>query len=171
MLLSLLSGQRGQTILSFNIDHMIINKTEISFQINSLLKCSKPGRHSEPVIFRAYQEDPSLCVRVYVQAYLLRTKELRKDETQLFISYQKPYKAISRDTLARWIRTTMQLAGIDTAIFKPHSTRAASVSTAAKFLPTKSILKAVGWSQESTFYKYYKSQSSYRIRSRFSQEC
>ena len=50
----------------------------------------------------------------------------------------------------------MQRAGIDTGVFKPHSTRSASVSAAKRRgVYTSDILKAAQWSRESTFQRFY----------------
>ncbi len=77
-------------------------------------------------------------------------------ENRLFISYKKPYGAVSKDTISRWISVVMQQAGVDVAQFKPHSTRAASVSAADKLgVPIAEIIKTAGWSNETTFRKYY----------------
>jgi hypothetical protein len=54
--------------------------------------------------------------------YLEKTKTLRGNITQLFITMQKPYKAVTRDTICRWTRTVLIKSGIDVNIFKPHST-------------------------------------------------
>ena len=48
--------------------------------------------------------------------------------SQLFRSLHKPFKPVSRDTISRWIKSVLELAGIDNAIFKAHSTRVAAVS-------------------------------------------
>ena len=56
---------------------------------------------------------------------------LRSDE-QLFISFLKPYKSVSKCKIARWIKTVMGSAGIDTLKFKAHSTGAASVRQASQ---------------------------------------
>ncbi|XP_044178829.1 uncharacterized protein LOC114963188 [Acropora millepora] len=61
--------------------------------------------------------------------YIERTKSLRHDDV-LLISTIKPHGAIGSHTLARWIKTVLQLAGLDIDMFKPHSTRHAA-STAA----------------------------------------
>ena len=77
-------------------------------------------------------------------------------ETKLFISYVKPYKAVSRDTISRWTKATLKLCGIDTSAFSAHSTRAASTSKAcAMDVPIHEIMDKVGWSSEQTVYKYY----------------
>ena len=50
----------------------------------------------------------------------------------------------------------MLLSGINTAIFKPHSTKAASTSKASKKgVPLGHILKTAGWSRASTFARFY----------------
>ena len=90
-----------------------------------------------------------------VKAYMDRTAPLIKEATQLLISLKKPYAPISCDTLSRWTKLVMTMAGIDTVVFRPHSTRAASASAAAKHIPLQDILKSAGWSKETTFSKYY----------------
>ena len=64
----------------------------------------------------------------------------------------KPHKAVSKDTTSRWIKVTLGLAGIGGNVFKPHSTRAAVTSAAAKH---KDILNVAGWSNEKTFAQFY----------------
>ena len=89
--------------------------------------------------------DKSLCVYSYLTEYLKRTQPLRGKETQLFLSFTRPHKAISKETLSRWIRTVMSSAGIDVASFKPHSTRSASTSKAkAACIPMDEILRTAG---------------------------
>ena len=77
----------------------------------------------------------------------------------LLISFFKPYKAVTRDTLARWIRTVMCAAGVDTDLFKAHSVRSASVSVAKachiQCIPIDYIMRKAGWSNVETFRKYY----------------
>ena len=155
LLLLILSSQRGQTVLNFQIDTMKWSKYKVTFPIHCVLKTTRPGSHISEVAYKAFPVDKRLCVVTYVKAYIDRTAQLRKDAKQLLISFRKPYAAISRDTLARWTKLVMTMAGIDTAIFRPHSTRAASASKAAKHIPLQDILKSAGWSRETTFTKYY----------------
>ena len=84
------------------------------------------------------------------------TKDKRGRETQLLISFQKPFKPVTVDTLSRWIKTIMSQAGIGIDRFKPYSGRAASTSAAkAANAPIHTIMAAAGWSRESTFAKFY----------------
>ena len=83
-------------------------------------------------------------------------RKLEGGSSQLLVSYTKPHRPVTRDTIARWIRTVLSSAGIDTSIFKAHSTRSAAVSKAkAQFVPISDIMTTAGWSNNCTFAKYY----------------
>ena len=100
--------------------------------------------------------DVCLCVVKHLEQYIYQTQDKRSTEKQLLISFQKPHKAVSVDTISRWIKTVLQQAGIDTKVFGAHSTRSASTSAAkANSVSLETIMKSAGWSQESTFTKYY----------------
>ena len=73
----------------------------------------------------------------------------------LFISYVKPHKPVTSATIARWVKTVLSLAGID-SVFTVHSTRGASASAAARArVALSDIMEAADWSRESTFKKFY----------------
>ena len=68
----------------------------------------------------------------------------------------KPHKPISPSTIARWLKTILSKAGVDTEIFKAHSVQSASTSAAAMAgITTEDILKAADWSSETVFQKFY----------------
>ena len=126
------------------------------FFINSLLKTSRPGKHLVSVEFQAYALDASLCIVKHVQLYLKHTDILGGDVKQFFISYSKPHKAVSPDTVSRWIKTTLVAAGIDTSKYSAHSPRSAATSAAkGHSISIATIMKSSLWSQESTFTKFY----------------
>ena len=64
---------------------------------------------------------------------------------------------VSRDTISRWVKTVLVLAGIDTSQYTAHSTRAASVSLLASrsLASTEDIVSSVGWSNEGVFQCFY----------------
>ena len=97
-----------------------------------------------------------LCVFATLTERLQRTRTLRVDGSQLLISFRKPNKVISRDTISRWIRSVMQMSGIDLNIYKAHCTREASVPAAHRaHVPIHEILNKAGWSSACTFATYY----------------
>lgn len=157
-LLALLSGQRCQTLHALDINYMKLTDKTCTFFVNSLLKHSKKGKHQAPLEFKSFPQDPSLCIVTVVSEYLKRTQKLRKNGTvsKFLLSFQKPHNPISKDTISRWIKTILEMADIDITKFTAHSTRAASTSAALSCgVPVSNILAAAGWSQETTFSKFY----------------
>ena len=153
MLLALLSGQRVQTLKALTLTSMTLTANRCVFMIDTPLKTTRPGNRIE---FLAYKPDRNLCVVQHLQAYIDRTSHLRGETDQLLIGYQKPHKPVSTNTIARWLKNVMAKAGIDTSVYKAHSTRAAVTSAAkGKQVPINTILSAAGWSNENTFARFY----------------
>ena len=68
-------------------------------------------------------------------------------------------RPVTKDTIiiARWLRITMQMASINTEVFKAHSIRGASTSKCHSLhVPVETILKRARWTNATTFAKYYK---------------
>jgi integrase len=156
MLLLLVSGQRGEALLKLRLDQMDISDNAYTFTIDRL-KQSRQGYLTPQLKFQKFPANRRLCIYQYLSIYIDRTHHLRGSTQELLVSFQKPHHAISRDTLSRWIKSIMAAAGIDISIFKSHSTRSASTSAAERGGATlQEILITAGWSQESTFSRYYK---------------
>ena len=101
MLVSLVSAQ---TIHSFNLDDMTCSETSITFILSKPIKQSKPGGKSVVVKFTSYPPDSHICVVTTLRNYLARTSILCAEHKQLFISYLKLFKPVSRSTISRWIK-------------------------------------------------------------------
>ena len=156
MLISLVSAQRGQSLHILDIAYMKETHDGFEFLLSEHIKQSRPSYKAPSIILKAYPADSSLCVVNCLKEYLKRTKPLRGSETKLFISFIKPYKKVSRETISRWIRSVMETAGVDTKVFKPHSTRAAAPSKAkAACVPVHDILRTAGWSSSRCFDLFY----------------
>ena len=156
MLLSLVTAQRGQSIHMLNISGVTLSESSCTFSLLEHIKTSRPGNSGPCIKFSCFTPDEEICPIKSLSAYLQRTEKVRHDNTQLLLSYMKPFKPVSRDTISRWMKMVLRYAGINTSMFKPHSTRAASCSKAnAKSIPVESIMKAAGWSSENTFRRFY----------------
>ena len=154
MLLALLSGQRVQTLKALSIGNMLLTDSEVEFQIDVLLKQSRPGKHLSCISFKKYT-DERLCVIAHPQQYVSKTKDLRTSDN-LLISYQKPFKPVTTETISRWLKTVLTDSGINTDVYSAHSVRSASSSAAAMMgCPIDSIMKQIGWSNAKTFAMYY----------------
>ena len=160
MLLTLLSGQRVSTLYNFRIDEMQLRMNEILFNVTALLKHDRVSRKKEPIIFHAYPHDKKLCPVTLIKQYMLvRDALVPSTEKAFFVTHGKPYHAATKDTLARWVKNTMSLSGVDTAVFRPHNCRSASSSTAKNAgAQLHTILHSGQWATESTFYKFYQRQ-------------
>ena len=155
-LLALLAGQRHQTLRLLDISNLSFTQEGMKIRITDLLKQSRPGHHLEELVFPSYEEDKSLCPVSYTIQYLKVTKLIRLKERRLFISYVKPYKAVTAVTISRWIKCILKRAKIDMSIFTPYSTRAAATSRAAEKVQIGTIIRTAGWSSEKTFARFYK---------------
>ena len=156
-LLWLLSGQRGQSMKCIDIRNIKITKNRLQIHYGDLLKTTRPGFQQEPINLKAYAPDRRICIVTVLNEYLRKRQALApKICTQLFISIQKPFNPVTTNTISRWVKELMHDAGINTDMFTPHSIRSASTSAAKRTgTPLNTILSAAGWTQESTFRKYY----------------
>ena len=91
--------------------------------------------------------------------YLEKTQKIRNGENQLLLSIISPHKAVSTQTVSRWLVQVLIFAGIAISTFTGHSTRVASASKSkALGVPTREILKKRRWSRSSAFQKYYQKE-------------
>ena len=134
---------------------MTLTTSRAKFRIGDLTKTSAPGRHVNELSFKAFAPDRRLCILKVLHEYIKVTKPIRGSSTKLWLTTKKPYQPASRDTIRRWVKDVLTSAGIDTKIFTAHSTRAASTSKAAQFVPLQTILQTATWSNATTFRRYY----------------
>jgi hypothetical protein len=128
---------------------------QITFEINTLLKISKTGKHIASLVFKAYPADKCLCVATSLKQYLLQTSQKQYGTDKFRLSFNRPHKPVSKVTIAI-IKTVMSKDGIDTACYGAHSPRSASTfAVSSTNLPIDLIMKAAGWTNETTFQKFY----------------
>ena len=126
--------------LKFDVNYIQEMDDRYRITICEKLKQSKPGRHLAPIDLISFQSDKKLCV----------------ERSQLLISYDKSFKPVSKDTISRWVKQVFESAGIDINKYSAHSSRAASKSSCkAKGLSLAVIMQSTGWSNSSTFTKFY----------------
>ncbi|MES9884369.1 MAG: tyrosine-type recombinase/integrase [Sedimenticola sp.] len=158
MLLCLVNAARVQTVYKLLFIDLQKLKSCFVLKLDGSIKQTRPGHLLSHVTLRAYPPDRRLCIYFVLKEYLKRTKLLRnKQEKKLLISYVKPHAAVTKDTVARWVKVIMIRSGINVGVFGAHSVRAAVCSKASqKCVPISDIMKKAGWTQESTFTRFYK---------------
>ena len=156
VLIALISAQRAQSLHKLRLDKCAKEQGKFIFFIDEPIKQSRPGRIGCKLELPAYPPDRRLCIVTYLKRYIEMTQPMRKQENALLLSYKQPHNKVTTQTISRWIKCTLHAAGVDTLLFKPHSTRAAASSAALRMqVPVDQILSVAGWSSERTFRQFY----------------
>jgi integrase len=157
LLILLVTGQRTQIITSLDLNSM--KKSSDSFEFAIKLTDLKQGRANykpKAILLKQYETNKKLCIFHYLSIYLQRTALLRKSFTKVFLTTKKPHRPVSKNSVSRWVKNLLGLAGIDTNIFSAGSTRAAATSKAmSQGANIDQILSMGGWSNLNTFNKFY----------------
>ena len=155
MLLALTTAQRAQTLHVLDIKDFQFYDDVVKIPIIARLKQTNVRNNKFKVELRSLKEDPSICVVECLKSYLKITQKLRTS-SKLLISFLKPHNRVSKQTISRWIKKVMFEAGIDTEIFKSHSTRAAVCSKLKNnSVPIEEIIETAGWANAKCFKKFY----------------
>ncbi|XP_077275913.1 uncharacterized protein LOC143904826 [Temnothorax americanus] len=157
LLLALATGHRAQTFFLLRILQISLND-KLIIRVPDRIKTSAPGRSQPFFMLSRFVNQENLCIVCLMEHYMENTKDLRPSSCDfLFISLSKPHKAVSSQTISRWIRSGLEDCGIDTSIFSAHSTRHASTSQASsRGVPLDFIKRAAGWTGESrVFANFY----------------
>lgn len=120
------------------------------FQYDGLIKQSRLGFKETFVHMKAYPPDRRLCIYTVMKEYLERSSLFRGKQCKLLLSYMKPHKEISKDTIARWIKVILSRAGIDVSQFGATTSKAKLNSVLID-----NILGKARWSNVKTFAKFY----------------
>ena len=159
MLLALASTLRGSELAMLNPENIDDAQDHMIIRFGDLTKTSRPNKPFRKIALYAFSDNVKLDVVTCLCAYLHKTEVLRTDQLKkkrLFIGYTKPHSPVAPCSIARWIKIGLRQAGIDTNVYKAHSTRAASSSKAvAQGLSTEQIMKHANWARASTFQKFY----------------
>ena len=158
MLLALTRPCRGADLAELDLSNRSYIPEGVVFHPHHLSKQSRPSHHSVSFFFPKFEEDKCLCPVETLKAYEERTSSFRKDprENRVFRSFIGKHGPVTSSTIARWLKSCLHKAGVDTSKFKAHSTRAAAATKAAMSgVTVEDIMKAADWSNEGVFQKFY----------------
>ena len=110
-LLALTSSARAHELVKLDLAFASIKSYSWEFTLAKHTKVSRPGHPTRKIYLPAYPDNPKICVVRALQEYRSRT-EKRRQSSRLLISFVRPFKPISSQTMSRWLRKAMQLAGI-----------------------------------------------------------
>lgn len=158
ILLALCTAHRVQTFSLIKLENISITENGVRIAIIDTIKTSAPGR-DQPVLFLPFfRENINICPASVLKDYIFVTKNMRTPNVgNLLLTYKKPHKAASSQSISRWIKQLMAESGVDVCTFSAHSTRHASTSAAlAAGLSVDVIRKTAGWtSMSTTFARFY----------------
>ncbi|MPC54450.1 hypothetical protein E2C01_048366 [Portunus trituberculatus] len=147
---------QAQAISAEGTDILMASWTKVPLSGN--IKQCRPQFNVHMIRFQAYLKDASLCVCVTLRQYLERTEALRQgtvpEHDSLLVIFINPHKVVTRDTIARWIKTMLNKSGVDTTKFTAVCAATASKAKAMA-VPLSCIMARAGWTRESTFAKFY----------------
>jgi len=150
-LLALTTGQRVQTLSRIKLSNIVWD-SNVQIVITDILKTTTVVK-SNPVLLLPPYHDKELCPVSCLKQYVTRTKETRNEIDELFLSLSKPFKAVTSQTISRWLVIVLKLAGINVDKFHAHSFRHASTSKASRAgVNVDTIMKRVGWTPGSKMF-------------------
>ena len=154
VLLALANASRASDIHALDLRFMTKKEGRVTFQLAELTKTARPGKRKQ-LSYRPLEGEKHLCPVVTLADYVQRTGPFRRNESQLFLSVVKPFKPVTKATIARWVKTVIQEAGVGTQ-YGAHSTRSAAATAAhMKGMSMRDIMDIADWSSDSTFKTFY----------------
>lgn len=158
-LLALCTAHRVQTLSLIKTNSIVIHQDQIIISISNLIKTSAVNRQQPNLVIPYFTDKPSICPAKCLVDYLEITGNIRNEveSSNLFITYKRPHKPVTSQTISRWIKDMLAESGVDVTRFSAHSTRHAATSTArAAGVSLDAIRKTAGWSNTSqTFARFY----------------
>ncbi|XP_034935551.1 uncharacterized protein [Chelonus insularis] len=154
--LALGTAHRIQTLALIKVSKIKKVEGGLEIEIEDFTKTSKKGVN-QPLLFLPYFKDkPQLCIASTVEKYIEATNSLRNNVDKLLITFKKPYKEASTQTISRWVKSVLTESGVPEE-FTAYSTRHASTSTAyKKGIDINTIKSTAGWTKSSeVFARFY----------------
>lgn len=167
-LISSLSLSRQSSVAALAPQFQVMDQ-KIHISLTKLEKTSRPTKVRSEVILPSGDSHPPLSLALCLSEYIERT-ELRREyyskaegsrPSQLFISNIKPYQSVLPSTLAKWLLTAMDRAGICTASYRAHSVRSASASDMrSRGMSLSQVLQRGNWSTRTRTFAIFYDRSS-----------
>lgn len=156
-LMALCTAHRLQTFSLIWTSNILQGASGLEITIPDRTKTSRPGGHHPLLSLPFFTTRPQVCVASAILCYISKTQNIRTEEGRLFLSFKRPHGAASPQTLARWIKSCLLQAGVDTDHFSAYSAKHAAISSAAlKDVDLNMIRCIAGWSERSNvFTRFY----------------
>ena len=116
ILLAITSMERVSEVVAHDLRFRRFLPEAVVFELPDLVKNSRFQHGSEKSFHASLPEYADLCVVNCLREYQKRTKEFRTrisslESNRLLLSYIRPHKPITSDTLTRWVVEFLKNAG------------------------------------------------------------
>ena len=157
VLMALTSASHVSELQALDLRFRFYKPNRVLIKLATLTKKQQPGALLKEFFFTSFSEDTNLCVVQCLKHYKTRTEPFRvtspDQASPLFLSHIQPHKPVMAQRLAHW---TKDLLKEDANIFKVHSVRGTSTSTAMdRGVSLSDILSTADWSRDTTFKRFY----------------
>jgi hypothetical protein len=108
-----------------NPSTMIDRGSEVEFPIEVLTKGKPPSKPHLSLVLKEFEANPNLDVIKFLRKFWGKTRAWRCSEqqkSQLFLSFIDKHRSVLSCTLAGWLKSIMDAAGVDSTTYKAHST-------------------------------------------------
>ena len=117
MILALTRLSQSTDLVNLDLSYRHFSPEGVTFQDVGITTQSRVGKPRAEFFFPAF-EDATLCSMQTLQVYEQKTESLRKqgdtERRRLFLAVVKPHKPICSSKLARWQKSLLERAGVDT---------------------------------------------------------
>ena len=154
VLLALCTAKRVSDLVLFSVDESLcyVGTSSVVLQTRFGSKTDRPSHRSPAVTLKTCADD-RLCLVSYVTTYLDRTRALRENTDQMFISAHSPHRPVKLATVRRWIVCVLGEAG---QAGSAGSTRATATSCALlRGIPLQRIMNSADWTRQTTPLRHY----------------
>lgn len=100
----------------------------------------------------------NICPVIALRCYIDRTNSYRPPDGPVFLSLSPPYRALSADSIASILRSSIKLAGLEGKGFTPKDFRPTGATHAAESVDASDVDKVVKlgrWKDKSVFLDHY----------------
>ena len=159
-LLAITSAERGSELVAHDLHFKRFHPEGVSFNLRELTKTVRVGKPLKTSFHASFLANKLLCPCSCFREYEMQTRAFRPESVsvpnKLFLALNNPHKPVSSTTLSHWVKNCLLEAGIDSQVFKAHSTCGAATSAALRAgISTPEIVRLADWSNETTFKKLY----------------
>jgi hypothetical protein len=134
---------------------MALSQDKILFQPRFGSKTDGKGRDSYVQPKQTFYANECWAVNVprIVRCYLQLTKKYRKSETALLLSARDGHSPASAQTIAGWVRSRLEMAGVSASAGSTRSAVATSACLAG--CRVQDVMDNGNWRQERTLLRHY----------------